>query len=461
MKGRLGEFDLAQVLQVVGIGRQYTGVELHSGSSLAGTIFIKSGKVVYADASGAKGRDAFMKLFRQSDGSFYVYRMPPPEPLPEPIGPLHRLLMEALSQTANDPIVETDADAFEAEAPTRSGVAPPAPGSAPVETTQVRERPVPPLPARTRSVPAKPEGRNNHAVHRSSGPAPAASPARAQRAPSTGSGAVQGRAVEPRRIVAVVSPKGGCGKTTVSLNLALSLARQGRSVVLVDADVNGDVLSSINARERAQAGVYDVLSGTVSPEDALLKTVLPGFELLPATGGALPDPSVFAADYSAAWQRLLNTLAARAELVIVDTPAGMFGVTHQVLSASTHVLGVLQAEILARRSFGRFTEGLDALPPEHRPDVVGVFLNMLQTRHSASMSVFQEAMSDLPPAWLFETTIPRSAAFLDASFQGVPLRHIDEQAPPAVAFLFDNLAAEVAERLHLPTPERRPQPLLV
>src|SRR5690606_13052632 len=116
---------------------------------------------------------------------------------------------------------------------------------------------------------------------------------------------------------------------------------------------------------------------------------------------------------------------------------------------------------LARRSFGRFTEGLDALPSERRPEVLGVFLNMLQTRHAASMSVFQEALGDLPPSWLFETTIPRSAAFLDASSQGVPLRHIDEHAPPAVAFLFDNLAAEVAERLRLPTAERRPQPLLV
>ncbi|HTQ04411.1 MAG TPA: ParA family protein, partial [Polyangiaceae bacterium] len=158
---------------------------------------------------------------------------------------------------------------------------------------------------------------------------------------------------------------------------------------------------------------------------------------------------------------LFAELAPRADVVVVDTPAGMFGMTRAILRAATHVVGVLQAEVLAARSFGRFSEGLASLPDQRRPEVVGVVLNMLQTRHQASLGVFQEALSGLPSSWLFDTTIPRHPAFLDATQQGVPLRQLDEEAPPPVAFLFDNLAGEIAERLGLRRTATKPQRLLL
>jgi chromosome partitioning protein len=258
----------------------------------------------------------------------------------------------------------------------------------------------------------------------------------------------------------VVSPKGGCGKTTISLNLALSLARQGRRVVLLDTDANGDVLSAIDAGARAKFGFYDLLSGQGSLQQALLPTVLPGFKILPAVGQALPDPDQLTADLGRL-RRLFSELAYEAEIVIVDTPAGMFGVTQPIARVSTHVLGVLQAEQIAGRSFRRFAQALDAIPPAERPAVLGVVINMLQAKHEASLSVLQAASQDFPAEWLFDTSIPRHQAFLDASFAGVPLRHLNESAPPAVAWLFDTLAAEIAERLRLPEIVAPPQPLLL
>ncbi len=77
---------------------------------------------------------------------------------------------------------------------------------------------------------------------------------------------------------------------------------------------------------------------------------------------------------------LLGALAERAEVVVVDTPAGMFGTTRAILRGATHVVGVLQAEVLAARSFERFAQGLESLPEGRRPAVLGVLLNMLQQR---------------------------------------------------------------------------------
>ena len=94
MQGSLKEFDLAEVLQVVGIGRQYTGIELRLSNGVVGTIFVKSGQVVSATANDTAGPNAFFNLFQAADGRFFVFRTETPAELPEPLGPLHRLLME-------------------------------------------------------------------------------------------------------------------------------------------------------------------------------------------------------------------------------------------------------------------------------------------------------------------------------------------------------------------------------
>lgn len=458
MRGHLHEFDLAQVLQVVGIGRQYTGVELSDELAVRGTIFIKSGKVVSVDApgSGGGGREALFKLFNQNEGRFFVYRTETPAALPEPLGAVEGLLFEALERAKEMGVTGPPRSVppfAEGETPTNIGVAPPAGGGRVPLPELASERSAEPAPtpapapvARRSSPPPAPQ-----ATERRTGVPPVLDLASTRRLKAALSG----------RILAVASPKGGCGKTTIALNLALSLARQGRSVILVDADINGDVLSAINARQRAEIGAFDVVLGVASVDEALLDTVLPHFKILPAVGGQVPRADLVSADHSAAWQSLLFQLAKRADVVIVDTPAGMFGVTHQILAAATHVVGVLQAEVVASRSFSRFVEAIRSTPEELRPEVLGIVINMLQTKHTASLSVFQSACSDLPGDWLFDTTIPRHRAFLDSTHAGLPLRHLDDQAPPAVAWLFDNLAAEAAERLRLGSVEKRPMALLI
>jgi chromosome partitioning protein len=431
MQGNLRDFDLAQVLAVVSIGRQYTGIELALPGDRLGTIFVKSGQVVSASENSQSGRDAFHSLFPANNGRFTVFRTDTPAELPEPLGPLHVLMNEAQELTA---LVDSRRTARPPDDPPGASASTPM-AQASVESPSLEIQP----PAESPSLEIQ---------------APVASPSTAapvRRAMSNGHA----------RSLGIVSPKGGSGKSTIALNLALSLARRGHSVVLVDGDVNGDILSAINARARVKRGALDVIAGAATVDEALLETVNPRLKLMPAVGEQLPDPELLALDPRRGWPSLMEELGRRADLVIVDTPSGVFGPTRPILGAVSHVLGVLQAEVIAARSFKRFDEGLASLPQGQRPDVIGVVLNMLQTRHHASLAVFQEALQGLPGAWLFDTTIPRHPAFLEATHQGLPLRHLDEDAPPAVAFLFDNLAGEVAERLGLPVPKVKAQPFLV
>jgi cellulose biosynthesis protein BcsQ len=383
---------------------------------------------------------------------------------PEPADHPDNSAFPSLAEIAPPSAIAQDAQATSASESMEPNI--PAPPSVPAEAAELAEPEPSPEPPRVApvAVPRGPEPAPSAVRAVSNAPARRVTPppSRSVRPPANEAPPLrQMRTLTQSKIVAVASPKGGCGKTTVALNLALSLARQGRSVILVDADINGDVLSSINARQRSEIGAYDVLLGVASSDEALLDTILPHFKIMPAVGGQLPRAEALAGDLSANWRALLLELAKRAEIVLIDTPAGMFGTTHQVLQASTHVIGVLQAEVVANRSFSRFVESLRAMSDDLRPEVVGIVVNMLQTRHSASLGVFQSACTDLPGEWLFENSIPRHRAFLDATQAGLPLRHLDEVAPPAVAWLFDNLAGEIADRLRLSTAEKKPQPLLL
>lgn len=541
MEGHLSEFDLAAVLQVVGLGRQYTGIEVQRSDGRAGTIFVKSGVIVSVHSPPHEGKQALFQLFGHNDGRFHVFRTETPKSLPQPLGAVQKLLMEAVNAYARRdddresmPMITVQDEGTrepsvlpfsEMEPTTSASLSPMPPEARPPEELKLSS--IPPAPPRNGAAAAPPKPTqtaasrtpdaplprppkpprdarptvNGHAAPTTNGRAPSASAASPAPPPPTRTAAApapsapvapqpaapaarapnatpsaqrpasparrttsiptrEATARAPNAILAVVSPKGGCGKTTIALNTAIALSRQGHRVVLVDTDVNGDVLSSINARSRATVGTFDILTGRGTVEQGLLPTILPNFRILPAVGPELPDPATLSADFSGPLRALLGTLARDAH-VIVDTPSGMFGITRHVLTASTHALGVLQAELIAQRSFERFREALDGIPDEERPAVLGVVLNMLQMRHTGSLSVLQSMCANLPPEWLFETSFPRHNAIVDATAQGVPVRHLDERTPPAIAFLFDTFAGEIVQRLRLGAHEYRPLPLLL
>lgn len=435
LEGNLADFNLVEVLQVLSLSRQYTRVELFSENRvLTGSVFIKSGKVVQAANGALRGKRAFMSLIRQPPTRFRVFRINTPALIPEPIGSLSNLLVEA---------IETDMQAEPSRASRAAGArvvtsSRPAASSRPVTAS----RPVASSrPASARAATPSTPARSQHVE-----PPP---PPRSR----VESGVVATKAPLTNCIIAVASPKGGSGKTTVALNLALSLARREHRVILVDGDINNDVMSSLDDRAAPKAGVFDVLSGGASPVDALRKTVVQDLEILPAIGQTLPSPDVAFTDYRDRWALLLSELSQRAQIVIVDTPAGMLGTTYQLLTACTHVIGVLQAECIAQRSFTMFADCLTLLPDNARPQVLGVFMNMLQLRHNTSIDVLARACERLPKDWLFETSIPRNSAFLDAAAAGVPVHMYDPKHPPAVSWLFDTLATEVLDRLQLAATE--------
>lgn len=145
-------------------------------------------------------------------------------------------------------------------------------------------------------------------------------------------------------VVAVSNRKGGTGKTATAVNVATAWADQGQPTLLVDLDSQGHAGLGVGIRpERGQAGSQQCLEGHVALEDAVVASVVPGLDVLPADTRSPREPDV-------APRALANVLAGSAgrwQRVVVDTPPSAGVMLDNALGAAQGVIVPLQPHTLA------------------------------------------------------------------------------------------------------------------
>jgi chromosome partitioning protein len=250
-------------------------------------------------------------------------------------------------------------------------------------------------------------------------------------------------------ILGVVSQKGGVGKTTIALNLALAFARRGVTTLLVDVDPQGGIGNSLQGRVREAGGIEAILAGREPFEQSVLSTREPNLTLLPI--GKPPWAALPAFVAKLGEPQMLGALLGHAEkrysLVLVDTPSGLYGPTYAVMQVASHLLLALQTEPLALRSVPQLLEVLSAVKGRGgRASLLGVCLTMASFREEVSLAVSQEAWTLFPQNVVLDTHIPKDTALVRASAKGVPIALL-RKSPPPVSMVFDHLAAELDDRL--------------
>jgi len=142
----------------------------------------------------------------------------------------------------------------------------------------------------------------------------------------------------PTRVIAITSGKGGVGKSTVSINLAISLAALGRSVTLLDADLglaNVDVMLGLSP----ERNLVDVLEGHCELENILVPGPR-GVQIVPAASGVQRMAELGETE-RAGLLYAFSELEDRSDVMIVDTAAGIASNTMQFCDASHEVIVVV------------------------------------------------------------------------------------------------------------------------
>ena len=238
------------------------------------------------------------------------------------------------------------------------------------------------------------------------------------------------------------------GKTTLSINLAHAFARAGVRTLLVDGDPQGSVGLSLTRQSRLLTGFYDYLSDPGLPLDRLIvPTRLETFSLVTSGQASDYEAGGGMGAHLARVRAFLRSVSARGfDLCLIDTAAGLFGVTGDVIASSDAIMIPQQAEPLGIRSVPKLLEGLNRLRVMNpRLTVLGVCLTMVQNDLAESAEAASSLRQLLPADMVFQTQIPRDSLFVRASARGLPVGVLEDGAGAQI--VFDSLRAEIEARL--------------
>jgi len=261
---------------------------------------------------------------------------------------------------------------------------------------------------------------------------------------------VPAKSDRPLRVLVVANQKGGVGKTTTAINLGTALAAVGERVLLVDSDPQGNASTGLGVgRALRKSTLYDVLMGEKPILGSVVKTDLPGLDLVPA------DPDLSGVELELGQQArrsfklrdALEPVRASREYtyVLIDCPPSLNLLTVNAMAAADAVLVPLQCEFFALEGLTQLMRTIDLVRGSLNPrlEIQGVVLTMYDRRNSLSEQVARDVRGHFGKT-VYETVIPRNVRVSEAPSFGKPALVYDLKCAGSQAYL--KLAREVVLR---------------
>ena len=238
------------------------------------------------------------------------------------------------------------------------------------------------------------------------------------------------------KIIAITNQKGGVGKTTTSVNLAACVAAEGRRVLVVDADPQGNTSSGLGVRVKASTPtIYEVMAGEVALKDALAKTQVDSLFVLPADI-RLAGAEIELAGMDGREHVLAESLTAAADFdyIFIDCPPSLGLITLNALCAADGVLIPIQCEYYALEGVSALMGTIQKVQKiNRRLSIQGVVLTMLDARTNLGLQVAQEVRKVFKGK-VYNTVVPRNVRLGEAPSHGLPIHLYDPRSLGAQSY---------------------------
>jgi chromosome partitioning protein len=248
-------------------------------------------------------------------------------------------------------------------------------------------------------------------------------------------------------VYAIANQKGGVGKTTTTVNVGACIAEAGYETLVIDVDPQANATVGLGVQRTRTPGLYEVLTGAASAQDALVDTTVPGLSLLPAgpglAGANVELPRI--EGFEQLLQACLAPIRNRFKYVLLDCPPSLGPLTVSALVAADRVIVPVQTEYFALEGLAGLLETLSLVQRELNPrlTIAGMLLTMHDNRTRLARDVEREVREHFPDL-VFDTVIPRNVRVGEAPSYGLPVTHHDPHSSGATAYF--ELAKEVAAR---------------